>query len=83
MPPLKVTILIDDEVVVHGHSIELALKLLCNIRIFMNSTLHTPKLLVRFKCKFEGENNKRSWDALRSSQHFEGKKGVLELRDRD
>jgi hypothetical protein len=85
MPLLKITILIDDEVVIHGHSIELAFKLLCSVWIFMSSTLRTPKLLVRFKCEYESENNEkiRSWDALLNSQHFGGKKGVLELWDRD
>jgi hypothetical protein len=29
------------------------------------------------------ENNGRSWGTLPSMQHFEGKKGVLELKDGD
>jgi hypothetical protein len=32
----------------------------------------TPKLLLRLKCKFEGENNERSGDTFPNSQHFEG-----------
>jgi hypothetical protein len=55
-----------------------------NLRIvpkkIMNAHLTHPKLLIRFKCKFEGENNgRRSWDAFPNSQHFGGKKGMLEL----
>jgi len=39
-----------------------------------------PKFLKRFKCKFENENNvKGSWGTLPSSQHFEGKRGVLKF----
>ncbi len=42
-----------------------------------------PKLLERFKCESESENNgrKESWGTLSSSQHFGVKKGVLELQD--
>jgi hypothetical protein len=43
------------------------------------------KLLERFKCEFESENNgrKKNWGTFLSSQHFRGKKGVLELWDGD
>jgi hypothetical protein len=79
MPPLKVTILIDDEVVIHGHSIEFAFKLLCSIWNFMSSTLHAFEFIMCLKCKSRGENNKRKRDTLLNSQHFEGKRGMLEL----
>jgi hypothetical protein len=51
-----------------------------------NTTNHkwrTPKLLERFKCESEGENSGRkgSWDTLLNLQHFEGKRGMLELWD--
>jgi len=36
-----------------------------------------PKLLIRLKCKYEGENNERgSGDTLFSSLHFGGKRCV-------
>jgi len=46
---------------------------------------HTSKLLIRLKCESEGENigRRRSWDEFPNSQHFGGKRGVLELWDRD
>jgi len=41
-------------------------------------------ILERLKCEFESENNKRrSWGTLPSSQHFKGKRGMLELWDGD
>jgi hypothetical protein len=40
-----------------------------------------PKLFIIFKCEFQSENNKRSLDAFPSSQHFRGKRGILELWD--
>jgi hypothetical protein len=46
---------------------------------------HTLKLFERLKCEFEGEkkNGIKNWDTLPNSQHFGGKKGVLEFQDED
>jgi len=43
----------------------------------------TPKFLDGFNYESKGEDIKRrrSWGVLPSSQHFEGKRGVLELQD--
>jgi hypothetical protein len=46
--------------------------------------LRTPKLLEKLKCEYENENSgRRSWGMFLDSQHFKGKKGVLEVQDGD
>jgi hypothetical protein len=44
-----------------------------------------PQLLERFKCKFASGNNwkNKNWGTFFNSQHFEGKKGVLEFQNGD
>jgi hypothetical protein len=44
-----------------------------------------PQTPERFKCKFKNENSERkmNWGMFFNSQHFEGKRGVLELWDGD
>jgi hypothetical protein len=48
-----------------------------------NKLWHTPTLLKRLKCKSKNENNGRNWGTLPSSNHFGGKRGMLELGDGD
>jgi hypothetical protein len=43
----------------------------------------TPKLLEKLKCESKSENNKRSWGTFPNSQHFGGKRGVLDFQDAD
>ncbi len=49
-----------------------------------SNSMH-PQLLERFKCKFASGNNRKSknWGTFFNSQHFEGKKGMLEFRNGD
>jgi len=42
-----------------------------------------PNLLERLKCESESENNERRCGTFPNSQHFEGKRGMLELWDGD
>jgi len=51
---------------------------------FLNIMWCTPKLLERFKCKSQNENGRRrNYGMLLRLQHFESKRGMLELRDGD
>jgi len=62
---------------------DMASLLVDNVNLVL--TWCTPKFIERFKCESKGENNgkRKSWGTLFSSQHFEGKKSVMELRDGD
>jgi hypothetical protein len=62
------------------HKIWFERNIFIQLKILTNAP---PNLLERLKCEFENENNERSWGTSPNSQHFEGKRGMLEFWDGD